>query len=118
MTNANVAAAADYASLKSFSPEFTEFFLASTVEELAQEYSDNFKEAHGIRPRWMNLEAMTHWELAQEFERLAGELKAAQEWERECAEAEAEAAAWHARWANLSEPFPYEELAIRRGYLH
>ena len=33
-------------------------------------------------------------------------------------EAEVEAAAWAARWANLSEPFPYEELAIRRGYLH
>lgn len=42
-------------------------------EQLAATHYDFYKDVHGIRPRWMNYDAMTEQELEQELEQLGRE---------------------------------------------
>lgn len=42
-------------------------------EQLAATHYDFYKDVHGVRPRWMNYEAMTEQELEQELEQLGKE---------------------------------------------
>lgn len=45
----------------------------SRKEQLAATHYDFYKDVHGIRPRWMNYDAMTEQELEQELEQLGRE---------------------------------------------
>lgn len=45
----------------------------SRKEQLAATHYDFYKDVHGIRPRWMNYEAMTEQELEQELDQLSAE---------------------------------------------
>ena len=45
----------------------------SYKEQLAAEHYDFYKEVHGIRPRWMNYDAMTVEELEEEMAQLSKE---------------------------------------------
>lgn len=132
----------DYTSLKSFSPEFASYFDAAPMDELLDAYCENYKDAHGIKARWIYSSDLSRMELARYFDILAREIKA----ERE-REAEHDAAfrnsidsvgltEWAARnnihtqydlydhqhelyWRGQQEPEAdaYEALAIRKGYL-
>jgi len=43
----------------------------SRKEQLAATHYDFYKDVHGVRPRWMNYDAMTEQELEQELESLS-----------------------------------------------
>ena len=43
----------------------------SRKEQLAATHYDFYKDVHGIRPRWMNYDAMTEQELEQELDSLS-----------------------------------------------
>jgi len=43
----------------------------SRRDQLAATHYDYYKDVHGIRPRWMNYDAMTEQELEQELEALS-----------------------------------------------
>lgn len=128
----------DFASLKSFSPEFATYFATAPMDELLDGYCESYKDAHGIKARWIYGQNLSRWELAQAFDGLAADIKAAEEHEaaRDAAFlARVEAMGlsdWAARnnirseWDcmehndNVSweakrdpEPLPYEELAAR-----
>jgi hypothetical protein len=45
----------------------------SRRDQLAATHYDYYKDVHGIRPRWMNYDAMTEQELEQELEQLGRE---------------------------------------------
>ena len=45
----------------------------SRKEQLAATHYDFYKDVHGIRPRWMNYDAMTEEQLEQELEQLGRE---------------------------------------------
>lgn len=45
----------------------------SRKEQLAATHYDFYKDVHGIRPRWMNYDAMTEQELEKELEQLGRE---------------------------------------------
>lgn len=47
----------------------------SRRDQLAATYYDFYKDVHGIRPRWMNLDAMTEQELEAELDLLEKEAK-------------------------------------------
>lgn len=47
----------------------------SRKEQLASEHYDFYKEVHGIRPRWMNYDAMSEQDLEEELASLAEEAK-------------------------------------------
>lgn len=53
----------------------------SRRDQLAATHYDFYKDVHGIRPRWMNYDAMTEQELEQELEQLGreAEVQAAEE---------------------------------------
>lgn len=48
----------------------------SRKEQLAATHYDFYKDVHGIRPRWMNYDAMTEEQLEQELEQLGREADA------------------------------------------
>jgi hypothetical protein len=50
----------------------------SRKEQLAATHYDFYKDVHGIRPRWMNYDAMSEQELEQELEQLSREAKVQQ----------------------------------------
>lgn len=85
----------DFASLKSFSPEFAEYFATAPMEELLDGYCESYKEAHGIKARWIYDSGMTREELARAYDTLAGDIR------HECEREEARAAAFMARVADL-----------------
>ena len=43
------------------------------IDQLAQIYSDVYKDKHGIRPRWMNFDSMSVEELKEALKRLEEE---------------------------------------------
>jgi dipeptidase len=45
----------------------------SRKEQLAATHYDFYKDVHGVRPRWMNYDAMTEQELEQELDQLSRE---------------------------------------------
>lgn len=53
----------------------------SRRDQLAATHYDFYKDVHGIRPRWMNYDAMTEEQLEQELEQLGreAEVQAAEE---------------------------------------
>jgi hypothetical protein len=69
----------DYASLKSFSPEFAAYFAAAPMDELLDGYCESYKDAHGIKARWVYNSGMSRDELARAYDRLAGDIKAENE---------------------------------------
>ena len=48
----------------------------SRKEQLAATHYDFYKDVHGIRPRWMNYDAMTEEQLEQELDQLGREADA------------------------------------------
>ena len=59
----------------------------SRKEQLAATHYDFYKDVHGIRPRWMNYDAMTEQELEAELDVLSkeSEIVAAREAEEQAA---------------------------------
>lgn len=57
----------------------------SRRDQLAATHYDYYKDVHGIRPRWMNYDAMTEQELEQELEQLGleAEVQAKEDAERQ-----------------------------------
>ena len=50
---------------ESFTPEFVQWLKNADLDDLYQEYSDAYKEIHGIRPRWCSNN--TRDEFARDF---------------------------------------------------
>lgn len=86
-------------------------------EELAQIYSDVYKDKHGIRPRWMDFSQMSVEELRKELERMSDE-PGSIDWE---AESSLETLGDHDPKADYMVPtdddfHPYETLPSRQGF--
>ncbi len=67
-------------------------------QNLVCEISDTFKSIHGIRPRWMNFDAMTIEQLREEAADLQRQIERDMQEEREAAEREAACLVPSAPW--------------------
>lgn len=55
----------------SMTPAIVANILASDVEQLYSDYSDSYKDTHGIRPRWINPTGMTPMDFVELFSSLS-----------------------------------------------
>lgn len=78
-----------------FSPEFVQWLATADMEEIEGAYAENFKDAHGIKARWVYNAGITREEFADKFVHLGYDIKAEEE------RMEAEDEAFRARVASL-----------------
>jgi hypothetical protein len=117
-----------------FSPEFVQWLATAPIEEIEGAYAENYKDAHGIKARWVYNSGRTREQWANDFVSLGEDIK--EENEREAARDAAfmamVASVGLADWAKANgircemdlwehnyrreytpdpEPFPYEDMA-------
>lgn len=66
-----------------FSPEFANWFATASIGALEEAYAESYKEAHGIKARWVYGSGHTREELADMFVRLGHDIQAERERERQ-----------------------------------
>lgn len=67
----------------SFSPEFANWIATADMAELQDAYCDNYKDAHGIKARWVYGRDYTREEFATMFVQLGHEIEAECERDRQ-----------------------------------
>lgn len=78
---------------------FTPWDQLSRKEQLASTHYDFYKDVHGIRPRWMNYDAMTEEQLEAELDQLGKEAEVV--WAEEKAQEERSIAEFEVRVQTL-----------------
>lgn len=69
---------------QSFSPEFANWLATAPLEDLADAYCENYKDAHGIKARWVRADSYDRAGWATAFAQLGADIEA--EYQREQAE--------------------------------
>lgn len=70
-----------------FSPEFTEWLATAPMEDIEGAYAENYKDAHGIKARWVYNAGITRDEFANMFVILGHDIQAEEKRQNEADEA-------------------------------
>lgn len=79
----------------SFAPDFTNWLATAPMADIEEAYCESYKDAHGIKARWVYGKGYSREHFADSFEILGRDIKAA------CERQDAEDAAFRERVASL-----------------
>lgn len=101
----------------SFSPEFVQWLATAPIRDIEEAYCENYKEAYGIKARWVFDSNRTREQWADDFVQLGNDIRDENERAAEYEAAEQERVAWeneHESFVRDPEPLPYEHMLTDR----